>query len=83
MEPEQNKTKAHLVSYVWGFNPFKTAVEFGGQTTQISSSLYPKRDCGSKRVKVQFSVYLLVRSGSQRGWDGGHNASDICDIPKV
>ena len=31
---------------------FRTAVPFWGQTTQISSSLYPKRDCGSKGVKI-------------------------------
>ena len=32
------------------FNPFGTAVPFWGQTTQFSSSLSPKRDCGSKGV---------------------------------
>ena len=31
-------------------NPFRTAVPFWGQTTQISSSSCPKRDCGSKGV---------------------------------
>ena len=31
-------------------NPFRTAVPFWGQTTQSSSSLSPKRDCGPKRV---------------------------------
>ena len=29
-------------------NPFRTAVPFWGQTSRISSSLSPKRDCGSK-----------------------------------
>ena len=33
------------------FNPFRTADPFWGQTSQISSSLSPKRDCGSKGVK--------------------------------
>ena len=34
-------------------NPFRTAVPFWGQTTQFSSSLSPKRDCGcSKGVKA-------------------------------
>ena len=37
------------------FNPylslFRTAVPLWGHTTQISSSLSSKRDCGSKRVK--------------------------------
>ena len=33
-------------------NPFRTAVPFWGQRTQIPSSLSPKRDCGSKWVKV-------------------------------
>ena len=31
--------------------PFSTAVPFLEQTTQISSSLSPKRDCASKRVE--------------------------------
>ena len=34
-------------------NPFRTAVSLWGQTTQISRSLSPKRDCGSKRVKLR------------------------------
>ena len=33
-----------------GFNPLRTAVPFWGQTTQISNSLSPKRDCGSKGI---------------------------------
>ena len=33
-------------------NPFRTAVPFWGHTTAFSSSLSPKRDCGSKGVKV-------------------------------
>ena len=33
-------------------NPFRTAVSLWGQTTQISSSLSPKRDCGSKGVNI-------------------------------
>ena len=32
-------------------NPFRTAVPLWGQTSQISSTLSPKRDCGSKGVK--------------------------------
>ena len=39
------------------FNPFRTAVQFWGQTSQISSSFVPKRDCGSKGVK--FNMYSL------------------------
>ena len=35
-----------------GVNPFRTAVPFRGQTTQISSSLSPKRDCGSEGVNI-------------------------------
>ena len=31
-------------------NPFRTAVPFWGQNSQCSSSLSPKRDCGSKGV---------------------------------
>ena len=33
-------------------NPFRAAVLFWGQTTRNFSGLSPKRDCGSKRVKV-------------------------------
>ena len=33
-------------------NPLRTAVPFWGQTTQISSSLSPKRDCGPKGVNI-------------------------------
>ena len=36
-------------------NPFRTAVPFGGPTTQIPSSFSPKRDWSSKRVEA-FSV---------------------------
>ena len=32
------------------FYPFRTAVPFWGQTTQILSNLSPKRDCGTKRI---------------------------------
>ena len=38
-----NGTTPHSASLV---NPFRTAVPLWGQTTQISSSLSPKRDCG-------------------------------------
>ena len=34
-------------------NPFRTAVLFWGQTTQISSRLSPKRDCGSEGVELE------------------------------
>ena len=33
-------------------NPFRTAVPFWGQSSQISSSFVPKRDSGSKGVKI-------------------------------
>ena len=32
-------------------NPFRTVVSFWGRSTQILSSLSPKRDCSPKRVK--------------------------------
>ena len=35
-------------------NPSRTSVPFWGQTTQISSSLSPKRDCGSKGLQQEF-----------------------------
>ena len=34
------------------FNPFRTAVPFRGQTSQILSNLSLKRDCSPKRVKA-------------------------------
>ena len=34
-------------------NPYSTAVPFWGQTTWNLTGLSPKRDCGSKRVKLQ------------------------------
>ena len=34
-----------------GFNPVRSAVPFWGQISQIPSSLSPKRDCSSERVK--------------------------------
>ena len=39
--------------------PFRTAVPFWGQTSQISSSLSPKRDCGSKAVKLGIFAYIF------------------------
>ena len=44
---------ARLHLLLCSVNPFRTAVPLWGQTTQISSSLSPKRDCGSKRVNRQ------------------------------
>ena len=45
----------------WGYSirvtsPFSTALPLRGQTSQILSSLSPKRDCGSKRVKIKVGV---------------------------
>ena len=37
-------------------NPFRTAVPFWGQTSQIPCSLSPKRDCGSKGVNGILAV---------------------------
>ena len=39
-----------LILYPTAINPFRTAVPFWGQTSQIFSSLSPKRDCGFKGV---------------------------------
>ena len=44
-------------------NPFRTAVPFCGETTQISSSLSPKRDCGSKRVERSFGRQSSIMCG--------------------
>ena len=49
-------------------NPFRTAVPFWGQTSPISNSLSPKRDCGSKGNKLRLgmgSYRPLVRSTSK------------------
>ena len=56
---------AHFVLFVvccpaLQLNPFRTAVPFWGQTSQISSSFVPKRDCGSKGVKNYWLYYLLA-----------------------
>ena len=37
-------------------NPFRTAVPFWGQTSQIPCSSSPKRDCGSKGVNGILAV---------------------------
>ena len=55
---------------------FRTAIPFRGQTTQTSSSLSPKRDCGSKRVKkgpkstqsCSLPVYCLYEVASPGAW---------------
>ena len=49
-----------------GVNPFRTAVPFWGQTSQISSSLSPKRDWGSKGVKERRGVCAHSVHGRSR-----------------
>ena len=44
---------------------FRTAVSVWGQSTQISSSLSPNRDCGSKRVK--YAICTRSCSSALRG----------------
>ena len=44
-------TMGSIVGFICRVNPFRTAVPFWGQTSQISSSFVPKRDHGSKGVK--------------------------------
>ena len=43
----------YIGSFGLNVNPFRTAVPFWGQSSQISSSFVPKRDCGSKGVNTQ------------------------------
>ena len=43
------------------FNPFSTGVPFWGKNTLIPSSLSPKRDCGSKRVKEANRTNFFTR----------------------
>ena len=42
-------------------NPYRAAVSFWGQSTQISSSLSPNRDCGSKRVNTFGTAVVVVQ----------------------
>ena len=42
-------------------NPLRTAVSFRGQSSQIPSSLSPKRECGAKRVKKFRGFCLTAR----------------------
>ena len=44
--------------------PFRTAVPFWGQTTQILSSLSPKRDCGYKRVNIVVLLTTAKKTGA-------------------
>ena len=45
-------------------NPFfRTAVAFWGQSSQVSSSFVPKRDCGSKGVNGQFPYIYMYKYG--------------------
>ena len=48
------------LSLSFQLNLFRTAVPFWGQTSQISSSLPPKRDCGSKGIKLNPFCSLRV-----------------------
>ena len=55
-------------------NPFRTAVPFWGQTTQISSSFSPKRDCGSTGVKGG-SLSLFCRAPPVSKYSDGKGSS--------
>ena len=79
--------------------PFSTAVLFGGQTSQMRSSLSPKRDCGPERVNRQnFSIlskiprkkkkrentyYEYVRSGPRDGWLVSSGGFFSCYLKKI
>ena len=57
---------AHTVLTFSPVNPLRTAVPFRGQTSQTSSSLSPKRDCGSQstlteHTAVQQQLYVDSR----------------------
>ena len=47
---------------------FRTVVPFWGQTIQISSSLYPKRDCGSKRPSSGAAAFPVRASDIPGTW---------------
>ena len=55
-----------------GINPFRTAVPFWGQTSQISSIFVPRRDCGSKGVKI-VRIYPSLSSA----WCSSGSASSV------
>ena len=54
-------THQWLVRSDW-LNPFRTAVPFWGQSSQIPSSWSPKRDCGTERVKLGVTFRVRVIS---------------------
>ena len=61
------------------FNPFRTPVPFWGQTTWNLSELPPKRDCGSKRVKVllRSTRYVLQVGVYIHSWCGRSETKSI------
>ena len=62
---DQHASAKHTSKTRSRLDPFRTAVPFWGQTTQISSSLSPKRGCGSKEVNstgVFLSFFFSVCS---------------------
>ena len=65
-------------------NPFRTAVPLWGQTTQISSSLSPKRDCGSKRVKSRWQsrIMIIIRSQGKPQKGASSIPTPICTPQK-
>ena len=50
-----------------GLNPFRTAVPFWGQSSQISSSFVPKRDSGSKGVNGHTTRILFIKLEDNSG----------------
>ena len=44
----------------YAIHPFRTSVPFWGQTSRISNSLSPKRDCGSKGVNSLFYTWYTI-----------------------
>ena len=61
-----------------GYNPFRTAVPFRGQTGQILSHLYPKRDCCPKGVEIcpldvdgYYYIDTVCVESRKNSWDLG------------
>ena len=57
-------------------NPFRAAVLFWGQTSQIPSSSSPKRDCGSKGVNT-WHIYIVEDLREFRATEGSTEVAPL------
>ena len=63
-----------------GINPFRTAVPFWGQASQILSNLSPNRDCGPKKLSMML-VYLHSSMDMKYGYESNKavRAVHLCE----